>query len=149
LPGQAETSGAQQLVTLGGDLNVAQDYENYLNNRAAINALIAANPDTAFAAGWIATFTRVNELGLNRYGASDFHGGLVGFLDSVKKAGLADTSNVSVKHGNDGSVTIELHVARGVGIPGSLSVFASQTNEIDDATGRIVQFVFNDGLAAG
>ena len=50
---------------MSGDLSVAQDYENYLNNREAINALIAANPDSAFTAGWIATFARVNELGLN------------------------------------------------------------------------------------
>ncbi len=36
-------SGAEKLVTLSGDLSVAQDYENYLNNKEAINALIAAN----------------------------------------------------------------------------------------------------------
>ncbi len=33
------------LIKLGGDLSVAQDYENYLNNREAINALIVANPE--------------------------------------------------------------------------------------------------------
>ena len=49
---------------------------------------MAANPDTAFAAGWIATFARVNDLGLNHVNASDFLGGLVGYLDSVNKAGL-------------------------------------------------------------
>ena len=53
------------LIKLSGDLSVAQDYENYLNNREAINALMAANPDTAFTAGWIATFARVNDLKLN------------------------------------------------------------------------------------
>jgi hypothetical protein len=76
------------LIKLGGDLSVAQDYENYLNNREAINALMAANPDTAFTAGWIATFARVNDLGLNQVRGSDFIGGLVGWLDSVKQAGL-------------------------------------------------------------
>jgi hypothetical protein len=30
-------SGAEQLVTMSTDLGVAQDYENYLNNREAIN----------------------------------------------------------------------------------------------------------------
>jgi hypothetical protein len=39
----SEQSGAAQLATLSADLSVAQDYENYLNNREAINALIAAN----------------------------------------------------------------------------------------------------------
>ena len=36
-------SGTEKLATLSADLGVAQDYENYLNNREAINALIAAN----------------------------------------------------------------------------------------------------------
>jgi hypothetical protein len=41
-----------QLAIMSGDLGVAQDYENYLNNREAINALMAANPNSAFTAGW-------------------------------------------------------------------------------------------------
>src|SRR5204863_4106061 len=81
-------SSAEQLVALSGDLSVAQDYENYLNNREAINAVIATHPDSVFTAGWIATFARANALGLNHVNASDFLGGLVGWLDSVKKAGL-------------------------------------------------------------
>ena len=36
-----------QLAILSGDLGVAQDYENYLNNREAINALMAANTSMA------------------------------------------------------------------------------------------------------
>ena len=35
-----------RVVTEAGDLGVAQDYENYLNNREAINALIARKPRT-------------------------------------------------------------------------------------------------------
>jgi hypothetical protein len=41
----------KDLIGLSGDLRTAQDYENYLNNREAINAVMAANPDTAFTAG--------------------------------------------------------------------------------------------------
>src|SRR3954466_3450583 len=111
MPGQSQASGADQLATMAGDLSVAQDYENYLNNREAINALIAANPNSAFAAGWIATFARVNELHLNQYGASDFLGGLVGYLDSVGKAGLGfDAANVAVRRGPDGD-SVEIKVA--------------------------------------
>ena len=40
-------SAAEQLAVMSGDLSVAQDYENYLNNREAINALIAANVSRA------------------------------------------------------------------------------------------------------
>ena len=137
--------------TLAGDMQVAEDYERYLDNRDAINALMAANPDTAFTAGWAATFARVNDLHLNRYGASDFLGGLVmGYFDSVKKAGLNfDAANASVKHGTDGSVTVEIRVANSVEVPGALSIFADATNEISDASGKTVQFVFGSGLVPG
>ncbi|PJG51627.1 hypothetical protein CVM73_30090 [Bradyrhizobium forestalis] len=50
---------AADMLTLADDLQVAQDYERYLNNREVINALIAANPNTAFTEGWAATFARV------------------------------------------------------------------------------------------
>jgi hypothetical protein len=40
-------SGAEKLATLSADLSVAQDYQNYLNNREAINALMAANVSMA------------------------------------------------------------------------------------------------------
>jgi hypothetical protein len=143
-------SAAEQLAIMSGDLGVAQDYENYLNNREAINALMAANPDSAFTAGWIATFARVNELGLNHVNASDFLGGLVGYLDSVSKAGLgAGAANASVKQGGGGSIDVEVHVGNGVEVPGSLAAFADQTSVTSDATGQTVQFVFASNIAAG
>ena len=46
-----ETSIIGYVQRTGGDLSVAQDYENYLNNREAINALIAANPGFGFYRG--------------------------------------------------------------------------------------------------
>ena len=148
MPGQSQVSGADQLATMAGDLSVAQDYENYLNNREAINALIAANPNSAFAAGWFATFARVKDLGLNQYGQNDFLGGLVGYLDSVAKAGLGFTAaNASVNHSGN-SIIIDVKVANGADIPGALSVFASQTNVSSNASGTTVQFVFSDGFTA-
>jgi hypothetical protein len=42
LTAASSQSGAEKLVIMSADLSVAQDYENYLNNREAINALIAA-----------------------------------------------------------------------------------------------------------
>jgi 20S proteasome alpha/beta subunit len=139
------------MLTLAGDLQIAQDYERYLDNTEVINALIAANPNTAFTEGWAATFARVQDLGLSRYGATDFLGGMVtGYLDSVHKAGLSfNLADLSVKHGSDGSVTIAIHVPAGVDIPGALSVFASHTDIVDDATGKTINLVFADGLAAG
>jgi hypothetical protein len=137
------------LVALGGDLSVAQDYENYLNNREAINAVMAANPDTAFTAGWIATFARVNDLGLNHVNASDLLGGLVGYLDSVAKSGLgAEAANASITL-NGAALTIDIKVANGSDIPGSLSVFADQATQTSDAGGTTVHLVLNDGTGLG
>jgi Ca2+-binding RTX toxin-like protein len=142
-------SGAEKLAVLSADLSVAQDYENYLNNREAINALIAANPESAFAAGWIATFARVNELGLNHANASDFLGGLVGYLDSVNKAGLgAEAANATVKRGSDNSVIVEVKIANGAEVPGALSVFADHINVTSDASGQTLQFTVDSGVVA-
>ena len=149
LPGQPQFSAAEQLVTMSGDLSVAQDYETYLNNREAINALIAANPDSAFAMGWIATFARVNDLKLNQVNADDFLGGLVGYLDSVAKAGLGSAAeNASIKRGADNSVIVEVKVAGGIEMPGSLSVFADHVNILSDASGQTVQFTVDSDLGA-
>jgi hypothetical protein len=148
-PGQSQVSSAEQLVTMSGDLSVAQDYENYLNNREAINALIAANPDSAFAAGWIATFARVNDLGLNHMGASDFLGGLVGYLDSVNKAGLgAEAANATVSRGAGNTVLVDVKVANGAEVPGSLSVFADSMTTTSDASGQTLRFIVDSGIAA-
>ena len=142
-------SAAEQLAVMSGDLSVAQDYENYLNNREAINALMAANPNSAFTAGWIATFARVNELGLNHANASDFLGGLAGFLDSVSKAGLgAAAANATVKL-SGGTATVDVKVANGTDVPGSLSVFADSMSQSSDATGTTVHFTFANAFAAG
>src|ERR1700754_4134295 len=148
-PTLSAVSSSDQLVTMSADLSVAQDYENYLNNREAINALIAANPNSAFAAGWIATFARVNDLGLNHMGKSDFLGGLVGYLDSVDKAGLgAEAANAIVKRGSDNSVIVEIKVANGAEVPGALSVFADHLTITSDASGQTLQFTVDNGLNA-
>jgi Ca2+-binding RTX toxin-like protein len=137
-----------QLAILSGDLGVAQDYEKYLNNREAINALMAANPDSAFTAGWIATFARVSELKLNQTGPSDFLGGLVGYLDSVGKAGLGfDAANVAVTVAGNG-LTVQIKVPNGTEVPGALAAFASQESQSSDATGTTVKLTFSDFLAS-
>jgi Ca2+-binding RTX toxin-like protein len=150
LTAASSQSGAEKLVIMSADLRVAQDYENYLNNREAINALMAANPDSAFTAGWIATFARVNDLGLNHVAPSDFLGGLVGYLDSVNKAGLGVVAaNASVRPGPGAGFTVEIGTANGIEVPGALSVFADQVNVTSNAGGQTVQLAFNSALAVG
>lgn len=46
-------------------MQIADDYHKYLENQEAINAIIEAAPDSALAAGWIATLLAAQELGLN------------------------------------------------------------------------------------
>jgi RTX calcium-binding nonapeptide repeat (4 copies) len=130
---------------MAGDLSIAQDYETYLNNREAINALMAANPDSAFTAGWIATFARVNDLKLNQLSPNDFLGGLVGYLDSVAKAGLgSDAANVVFKQG--AGISIEIKLPNGDEVPGALAVFASQVSQSSDAGGTTVRLAFTSFL---
>jgi hypothetical protein len=143
----SDPTNFSDLIHLSGDLRTAQDYEIYLDNREAINAVMAANPDTAFTVGWIATFARVNDLGLNHTNASDFLGGLVGWLDSVKKAGLV-FSPAGVHYDAVGTtVLIDIKLANGTFIPGALSAFADQLTQSSDATGTTLHFVLNNAIA--
>ncbi|UWR87835.1 calcium-binding protein [Phaeobacter inhibens] len=45
-------------------LQFAADYHTYMENTAAINALMEASPDSAFTAGWYATLAEAERLGL-------------------------------------------------------------------------------------
>ena len=86
-------------------MSVGQDYENYLNNREAINALIAANPDLAFAGG-LATFAESERARAQPYGRQRLPrraGGLYRFL--LNKAGLV---NATVSRGAGNTVVVEI-----------------------------------------
>ncbi|MEZ5996460.1 MAG: cadherin domain-containing protein [Hyphomonadaceae bacterium] len=77
------SAGDFEANTLFGNIATAQDYESYLQNAAVINALIAAEPESAFTAGWTITFARVIELGLDKRWKSDWLGGWAAFLDET------------------------------------------------------------------
>ncbi len=68
---------------LFGNIAVAQDYRAYLEDQETIDTLIAADPTSAFAAGWIVTFARALELGLTRRALTDWIGGWTLFLDQM------------------------------------------------------------------
>jgi 20S proteasome alpha/beta subunit len=57
-------SHATTLAELAGDLKVGEDYGRYLANQDLIDDVIAQNPDSAFAAGWLLTLLRAEELGI-------------------------------------------------------------------------------------
>lgn len=100
-----EASNSQQVLTaVAGDLTVAKDYETYLANTAAINELMAANPDSAFSIGWAATLQRAQELGLNQVASqSGWQASLNGNVETVydKSGAVAQT----VTFNADGSLT--------------------------------------------
>lgn len=52
-----ERTDALTVEQLSGELQIAKDYSTYLANREEINALIAAEPHSAFAVGWALTLT--------------------------------------------------------------------------------------------
>lgn len=76
-------SQATNLRDFAGELSVAAEFARYLQNKDAIDAIIAADPDSAFAAGWVITLLQAEELGITDWQPSDFLGGIRGFLHSV------------------------------------------------------------------
>jgi Ca2+-binding RTX toxin-like protein len=85
------------LQALSGNLQIATEYSNYLENKEVINALIQSQPDSIFAAGWIATLARAAELGLNRRHAADFYGGWRYLLEQYQ----ADVIQSGLDYGNN------------------------------------------------
>ena len=91
----------------------------------------------------------MNDLGLNHMNASDFLGGLVGYLDSVNKAGLgAAAANATVSRGVGNTVVVEIKIPNGAEVPGALSVFADHMTVTSDASGQTLQFIVDSGFSA-
>ncbi|MDP3747078.1 MAG: calcium-binding protein [Phenylobacterium sp.] len=81
-------SQAPDMLTLSGDLDVATQYTKYLSDAELINRTIEAEPTSAFTGAWAVTLLRAAELKLDQFAASDFYGGLRGFVDSFQPASV-------------------------------------------------------------
>jgi Ca2+-binding RTX toxin-like protein len=68
------------LDTLLGNFAIVERLHTYLESGAIINALIAAEPDSGFAADWLLAFARMEELGLWRRATTDWDGGFTYLL---------------------------------------------------------------------
>ncbi|HEX8308953.1 MAG TPA: putative Ig domain-containing protein [Allosphingosinicella sp.] len=79
----AGAAGSFDMTTLLGDLSIGADYTKYRKDKGLINVMIAADPETVFAAGWLATLARAVELNVHRRGATDWIGGYEIFLDEA------------------------------------------------------------------
>ena len=55
----------EQFQILFSNLQIAHDYHNYLENSETINEIIAAAPNSVFAASWIATLSAAHDMGLD------------------------------------------------------------------------------------
>lgn len=78
-----------------GNIASAQAYESYLANSTVINALVAAEPGSVFAAETMINLARAVELGLTRRHASDWYGGFTYLIQE------AQTNAVNVDFGFD------------------------------------------------
>jgi Ca2+-binding RTX toxin-like protein len=113
-------STATTLDQLLGDLKAAEDYERYLQFKPLIDAIIRFDPTSVFAASWLITIVRAEELGLTDWAKSDFYGGLKGFLASFgfkeigkdyDEADIAiDGTTLIIKVMDDGQVVREFRI---------------------------------------
>ncbi len=73
-----------------------------------------------------------------------------GYFDSIHKTGIElHAGRRVVQQGQRRQRDPADQVGNEVDVPGVLAVFASQTTETDDATGKTIQLKFSDGLVAG
>ncbi len=106
-----ERSSAETLTEFNGDLKVAEDYAKYLENKALIDVIIALAPQSTFAAGWLITLIRADELGINEWTVSDFYGGLEAFFESYGlKSQSLTAENLVVSMGEEGTLVLEIQV---------------------------------------
>jgi Ca2+-binding RTX toxin-like protein len=77
--------GAQDidLAALAADMIIGRDYGNYFDNSLPINAMMISAPESTFAAGWVVTLARADELQLGKRAASDWTGGFNFLLNNV------------------------------------------------------------------
>ena len=77
---ESSTASTFDWTALTGNFQVAADYAEYLKDPAMIDALISLHPDSAFTAGWLITFQKAHELGVDVRNESDWFGGYEYFL---------------------------------------------------------------------
>jgi Ca2+-binding RTX toxin-like protein len=129
------SDGEFSIDTLNGNLTVVADYLAYLQSSAVIDALIASEPESTFAAGWAITLARATELGLHRRNATDWIGGFSAWLDE-RADGVID-GNTFTRDATTGQTILNL-------VP---SLVSAATEILED--GRYWLITAADGSFAG
>lgn len=142
-------SAATSTAALTGNIAAAEEYLKYLNSREAINAFVASNPDSLFSATWAIAWAQAAELELSKTSASDFNGGLKGFLASLAHAGLAvrQTDVTISQDAGTNTVLIDIAVASDFVMPGVFGVFADDADLIEINGQFFIRFKFLDGMS--
>jgi Ca2+-binding RTX toxin-like protein len=100
-----EHSTADNPSAFATDLQVAKDYRAYLDDKDMIDLMMAAAPESSFAAGWILTLLKARELGLDAQPANDdFRAGndvVNGTASSDSLVGGAGNDTLIAGDGND------------------------------------------------
>ncbi|NGN45005.1 hypothetical protein G6N74_28520 [Mesorhizobium sp. CGMCC 1.15528] len=144
----AANSTAVDTPTLSGDMSVAEQYGKYLNDRAVVNALIASNPDSIFAAAWAVSLAQANDLKLAQTNVADFHGGLGGFMASLAHAGVSVTpDDVTLTRNAAGQVTVDIKVAADFDVPGIVDVFANDVEVISQNGYQTLRLTFSNSMS--
>ena len=141
-------SAGDTSLTLSAAMATAAEYERYLEDKEAINALIAASPDSAFSGAWVYTLAGAEELRLSRVNQTDFNGGLGGLLNSLIEAGVAvDPTNATVQRGANGRVLVNVRVDDAESIPSYIDLFANNVQVTETANGAVIQFIYGNNMA--
>lgn len=102
----------EALNAINGNILIARDYRKYIENTAVINAINSGTSDldagtvSEFAAGWLVTIQRAQELGLNKRHVSDWLGGYKSWaesngVNSFGQLSLSTTENYFRQTGRD------------------------------------------------
>lgn len=120
-------SNASTIAGLVNDLEVARSYSHYIRNAEVINLLIATEPDSPFAIGWMLTLMRAYEIGLDLITEMDHYGAEAS--DELSGTTLNDTM-----WGYDGDDVI-------YGKGGNDIIYGGSGNDVlDGGSGRDVLF---------
>ncbi|KSB87932.1 hypothetical protein AS593_18635 [Caulobacter vibrioides] len=97
-----------KLYVQGVDALTTEERNFYTSYQTSIDKILKALKNQELANPWIITLQRVTELGLDKFAASDFYGGLRGFLDSfdLARSGVAYENANFQWNGVDFSVSV-------------------------------------------
>ena len=147
-----DASQDEGLTALSTDIEIAANYQTYVDNTVLINALIVNSPNSAFSMGWLLTLQRASELNLNKAGRTDFSNGLPGFLDNL---GLRDFSpgddqdptlgDVSITPNGDGGIFLDIALRATAIVPKQVfDLYGGQAAELVLQDGsRVLRFHFD------